>query len=348
MSLLSMYQSKVDKLGADVASLQKKLGQEKEREARRSKELTSTQRSITSRTGSSGLRTKENKINRFLGEIAKNQRNIADLQKRIASKTKELRHYEQRVSREQARRDKSRWAEELRHERALTREVRTRRHLQELQQRLSEEFPGYDKPPSEEDDIAYDIFISHASQDKEDFVEPLAELLSDMGFRVWYDDFVLKIGDSLRRSIDKGIANSAYGLVVLSPHFFAKAWPQHELDGLTAREIAGRKKLILPVWHNISHKDVLEYSPSLADKVALDAQKMDLEEIAEAIAEVLPGRPELQEDERLDEEVRKAAGSSVEAQTLENLIQSVYASLAIEDPSVTLEEVRRVVLRDSA
>lgn len=110
-----------------------------------------------------------------------------------------------------------------------------------------------------------------------------------MGFKVWYDDFVLKVGDSISRSIDKGIARSSYGLVVLSPHFFAKQWTERELAGLTTREIAGRKKLILPVWHNVTHEDVMEYSPTLADKKALDTRQMGLEEIAEAIAEVLPG-----------------------------------------------------------
>ena len=59
---------------------------------------------------------------------------------------------------------------------------------------MVEEFPDY-KTPSEE--VKYDVFISHASQNKANFVAPLAGLLSGMGIRVWYDDFVLKVGDSL-------------------------------------------------------------------------------------------------------------------------------------------------------
>jgi hypothetical protein len=115
--------------------------------------------------------------------------------------------------------------------------------------------------------VSWDVFICHASEDKEPFVRELAEALRVEGLKVWYDDFTLMMGDSLRRSIDRGLASSHYGLVVLSPHFFAKDWPQRELDGLTALEIAGRK-VILPVWHNIDVDEVRRRSPTLADRVA--------------------------------------------------------------------------------
>jgi hypothetical protein len=76
--------------------------------------------------------------------------------------------------------------------------------------------------PSEE--IGYDAFISHATEDKEDIVRPLAQLLKDYGFRIWFDEFELEIGDSLRESIDKGLVNSRYGIVILSPKFLNKNW----------------------------------------------------------------------------------------------------------------------------
>ena len=299
-----MYQNKVARLTADISFLSKRLAAERDKEARKNRDLNQVQRSVTKSTSPSSLRAKENRANRLRQELAKIQKNASGLQGRIASKTKELFLAQQRLQKEAEKQEKRRRTEELKHERALTREAGTRLRMQTLQDRLSAEFPDYEVGL---DGDEYDIFISHASQDKADFVEPLAKLLKDRGFRVWYDDFVLRVGDSLRRSIDRGIARSAYGVVVLSPHFFAKAWPQHELDGLTAREIAGRKKLILPVWHNLSHEDVLEYSPSLADKVALDTERMTLEEIAEAVAEVLPGEPDL------EEEARRAVESDAEA-----------------------------------
>ena len=138
----------------------------------------------------------------------------------------------------------------------------------------------------EPEEVGYDAFISHASEDKGDFVRPLAHALDKMGFDIWYDEFELKVGDSLRQSIDRGLVNSSYGIVILSKAFFEKNWPQYELNGLTAREIEG-KKVILPIWYNIDKQDVLKYSSTLADKVALSNQKLTIDEIAEALADVL-------------------------------------------------------------
>lgn len=95
----------------------------------------------------------------------------------------------------------------------------------------------------------------------------LAEALVQRGLGVWYDEFELKMGDSLRRSIDRGLHDSRFGIVVLSHAFFSKEWPQKELDGLAAREVAGTK-VILPIWHRVSREEVLRYSPTLADKKA--------------------------------------------------------------------------------
>ena len=112
----------------------------------------------------------------------------------------------------------------------------------------------------------YDVFIAYAYEDKRAVAHPLAEVLGE-SVEVWYDDFALKVGDSLRRSIDSGLANCRFGVVILSPAFFKKEWPQRELDGLAAREI-GRKKVILPVWHGIDFEGVRAASPILADRVA--------------------------------------------------------------------------------
>jgi hypothetical protein len=270
--------------------------------------------------------------------LASIQKNTSNLQNSIAKKSRELTFTEQRLQRLAQREEKKRRVEELEHENAITREVRIRQRVRALQNGLLAEFPNLG---AVRDGNKHDIFIGFASQDKKDFVEPLAEQLRKSGLRVWYDDFELKAGDSLSRSIDKGIATSTYGIVVLSPHFFAKAWPRVELDGLTAR-IAGMRKLVLLVYRNLKYEDVLEYSPSLANKFALDTERMTLEEIAEAIEEVLPAEPDM------EDAARRVTDSSTQARRLETLVQSVYASLAIEDPTVTIEEVREVVARESA
>lgn len=117
----------------------------------------------------------------------------------------------------------------------------------------------------------WDAFICHASEDKKDFVDESARRLHDSGLAVWYDVFSLKLGDSLRRKIDEGLANSRYGVVVLSRNFFAKEWPQNELDGLMSREIAGTK-VILPIWHKITAEEVRQNSPILAGRVAAKSE----------------------------------------------------------------------------
>lgn len=113
----------------------------------------------------------------------------------------------------------------------------------------------------------FDLFICHATEDKDSVARPLAQRLSNLGLNIWYDEFSLKLGDSLRESIDRGLAESRYGIVVLSPRFFAKRWPQAELDGLFAKEMAGTKT-ILPIWHEMTHDDILRHSPLIADKKA--------------------------------------------------------------------------------
>jgi hypothetical protein len=132
----------------------------------------------------------------------------------------------------------------------------------------------------------YDVFISHASEDKDEIVRPLAMELVSCGLSVWYDEFEMKIGDSLRRKIDKGLANSKFGIVVISRYFIKKGWTNYELDGLITRAVSG-EQILLPVWHNITKNEVVEYSPSLADKVARNTANYTVQEIAVEIAEVI-------------------------------------------------------------
>jgi hypothetical protein len=136
--------------------------------------------------------------------------------------------------------------------------------------------------------MRWDVFISHASEDKLDVARPLADLLGRSGLRVWLDENELNVGDSLREKIDQGLVNSEYGIVILSPAFFSKDWPTRELDGLAARESRNRK-VILPVWHRINQASVAEHSPMLADKLAVSTDR-GIDQVALAILKVIrPG-----------------------------------------------------------
>ena len=138
------------------------------------------------------------------------------------------------------------------------------------------------------DSPQYDVFISHASEDKDAVVRPLANALKDRGVAVWYDEFEMRIGDSLRRKIDKGLANSRFGIVVISRDFIKKGWTNYELDGIMTKAVSG-EQILLPIWHNITKKEVVDYSPSLADKVARNTAVNTVEEIADEIASLIQG-----------------------------------------------------------
>lgn len=114
----------------------------------------------------------------------------------------------------------------------------------------------------------HDLFISHASEDKDDFVRPLASALEMLELDVWYDEFSITFGDSVSASIDAGLRDSRYGVLVLSRNFLSKRWPEYEYRSLIALE-AGKQKRIIPIWHNVTRDELLTYSPYLADKVAI-------------------------------------------------------------------------------
>jgi CRP-like cAMP-binding protein/class 3 adenylate cyclase len=114
----------------------------------------------------------------------------------------------------------------------------------------------------------YDLFLSHAFEDKDAIARPLYSALVAAGLSVWFDEAVLELGDSLRRKIDAGLSKCRYGVVILSPRFLNKQWSQRELDGLVARETASGEKAILPIWHELDRDTLMEYSPPLAERLA--------------------------------------------------------------------------------
>jgi hypothetical protein len=123
------------------------------------------------------------------------------------------------------------------------------------------------------DEQGHDVFISHASEDKEAVARPIAEALASAGWKVWLDEYELLVGDRLTESINVGLASSRFGVVVLSRAFFAKRWPKEELEGLAAKEAAAGSKVILPVWHGIDEQYLADVAPTLAGRVGVSTTK---------------------------------------------------------------------------
>lgn len=289
MSIQSIS-STIARLNKELADITHRMSLEQKKAADATSKIIQIQTSITKSTSTSTLKSKLSEISRKEQEQSRIQTKISELQKKKTDiHNKLLRENQNLAKAEELERkkiealNKKQQREEIEHQRKLKREIDAIKASTQYITNVSVS-PYLDSAPEIEPE--YDIFISHASEDKEDFVRPLAETLKDLGIKVWYDEFSLRVGDSLRRKIDSGLRNSRYGTVVLSEAFINKQWTQYELDGLVAREMNGHK-MILPIWHKISKTEVINYSPNLADKVALNTSINTIEEIAQQLADII-------------------------------------------------------------
>jgi tetratricopeptide (TPR) repeat protein len=135
----------------------------------------------------------------------------------------------------------------------------------------------------------YDLFVSHAHEDKAEVVEPLVAALQERGLQVWYDDQQITLGDDFRRQIEHGLAHSRFGVVVLSPSF-AKYWTEAELSALYGLESVLGSKRILPVRHQLMPQQVTLQWPLLATRASVSTAD-GITGVAEEIAAVVRGAP---------------------------------------------------------
>jgi len=139
--------------------------------------------------------------------------------------------------------------------------------------------------------MAWDTFISHASEDKDEVALPLAAALSRAGLTVWLDRQQLVVGDSLRDKINEGLANSRFGIIIISPAFLNKRFPRNELNSLSAIEDSAGRPVILPVWHNVNVATLAAQAPLLADRLAADTGQ-GIPTVAESIIRSIVSRSE--------------------------------------------------------
>lgn len=287
MSIQSIS-STISRLNKELSDITYRMSLEQTKASSVAAKIIQLQTSITKTTTASTLKTKLSEISRKEQENAQIQKKLSDLQKKKTDIQNKLLKENQNLAKAEALERKKLDAlakkqqkEEIEHQKKLKREIESiKASTQHITGATAS--PYLDVTPEPE----YDLFISHASEDKDDFVRPLAETLQGLGLKVWYDEFSMRVGDSLRRKIDSGLRNSRYGTVVLSADFIKKEWTNYELDALVAREMNGHK-MILPIWHKITKTDVMNYSPNLADKIALNTSFSTIEEIAHQLADVV-------------------------------------------------------------
>ena len=287
-----MTTSNIDSLNREIATLRQREARDRQKQAELLGRINRANDARSKSTSPATVRSKAREIENAYKNLASAERSLAGLARQIADKSKRLNSYIDSPERENERERKKS---------ARERERETRKNAEEqrrlIRERLAHESritggivqrsqisqePVID-PPQQQN---VDIFICHASEDKEGFVRPLAEKLEAKGARVWYDELTVKVGESSRRGIDRGLANSKFGVVVLSEFFFRKEWPQRELDGLVTLETLGKSR-ILPIWHKVSFDEVARYSATLADKIALNTSLKSIEAIADDLINLL-------------------------------------------------------------
>ena len=270
---VDQYQKAVNGLDKEIADLEKKKAAKDKDIASLQNKIVSTQKSINKNTSQSFLNSKRRQIASCESDIAKKSKDSAELGKKIAEKRKKRSDAYLKLQKEQQN-------EQKKQDRASQRlQASYENRIDELQQQLAKSvvLPQQNNSESEEE---YDVFVSHAWEDKEDFVDEFVDELKKQGFKVWYDTNKLKWGDSMREKIDKGLAKSRYGVVVLSPNYIAehKYWTKAELNGLFQVESINGK-VILPIWHNLTKKQVVEYSNRInALEAQVSAQTKTLDE----------------------------------------------------------------------
>ena len=279
---VTQYQNSVNNLDREIASLERKKSTVDSEIARLEDSISKDQKYISSHPTSSTSSSKLREIDRLVKSKVQKQKESADLMKKIADKRNKRNSEYIRLQKEQERESKKIEAENRR------KFDNYQNQLKALNNQLNMPKVVFQNNISDlPDEDEYDVFISHAWEDKEDFVEEFVIELEKLGLKVWYDKAKMKLGDSMRQKIDSGLNKSKYGIVVLSPNYIAegKYWTKTELDGLFQLESVNGKRII-PIWHNLQKKEVMAFSPTIAGKFAASTATQTPEEIAKQIKEL--------------------------------------------------------------
>lgn len=280
---VSYYQNKVNQLDKEIADLETKIAAESKIEADKSMRIINTQKSITKYTSASTASMKMRQIDGYNRDIARAQQRRADLQKKQADKRAQRARYAIDLQREIEKENKKNLLEQKKMQDMYEQKVEVL--TKSLNEALASNQPSTNLY-SQTDESEYDVFISHASEDKSPFVEDLVKALQNRDVKVWYDSLSIAWGDSLKSQIDNGLKRSTFGIVVLSENYIKKGWTQYELEGLFNIEMT-KGKTILPIWHNITKQQVMDFSPTLAGRKALTSATMTAEEIADTFVELI-------------------------------------------------------------
>ena len=280
---VEQYQRTVNSLEKEIADLEKKKAAADKKASDEQKRAASI--SWSKNASASTIKSKMGEIQRHEDAARKASAESAELQRKIADKRGKRNDAYLRLQKEQ---QAERQKEQIEHQRMIDnmRSLYEKRIANLEQQTIPTIYtPNLGKNLSGSE---YDVFVSHAWEDKASFVDEFVEELRKLEIKVWYDTSELRWGDSMRQRIDEGLRTSKFGIVILSPYYIAegKYWTKAELDALFQVESINGKTL-LPIWHNLTKKQVMEFSPMIANKKAMTTASMTAQEIAEELAKLL-------------------------------------------------------------
>lgn len=284
---LEQLQHQLDSINREIIRLESQLASITAREGAKLKQLNDARNAATKCSSLSQAQSKHRNAEQYSNELKGILNAKTRISNLIAHKNGEKCNVEAKLGKQRIEEEKKRQEE---HKRLLN-GFNSHMALQRSSAFLSLIQPSHNlstmhsTPPSVP---KYDVFISYASEDKETFVSPLVKCLQSRNINVWWDDQNIKWGDSIRQKIDFGLTNSRLGIVVISPEYLEKYWTKYEYNGLLQQEASINKQpIVLPIWHRISKTEIMKYSPTLADRSALNTTSFTPDEIAQELEKLL-------------------------------------------------------------
>lgn len=285
---VEQYQRTVNTLDKEIADLEKKRATLDSKCAELKKKIGDAEVAIRKTKSASTVKSKLNQISTWQKEESKKAAESANIGKKISEKRTKRNESYKKMQKAQLDEDKKK--DKKMKSMQASYENRVRELISQLSAKplITEAVHVYEASSEE-----YDVFVSHAWEDKESFVDEFVAELEKLDIKVWYDKQRIKWGDSMRARIDDGLKKSKFGIAVISPDYIAdgKYWTKAELDGLFQLESVNGK-MLLPIWHNITKQQVMNYSPIIASKLAMTTASMTAEEIASEMKSLLSDETE--------------------------------------------------------
>lgn len=277
---VEQYQAILNTIDREIADLEKKKSGQDKKAAEAHKKASGIR--ISKTASSSKIKTQIAQTERYTEEARKAESESAALGSKIADKRKKRNDAYQRLQKEEQ-------AEKKKQDKVINdMKISYEKRITELGLKNIHSIKKMVQIEDVDKESEYDVFVSHAWEDKESFVDEFVQCLCDREIKVWYDRERIKWGDSMRTRIDAGLRKSKFGVAILSPDYISdgKYWTKTELDGLFQLESVNGK-VLLPIWHNLTKKQVMDFSPILASKLAMTTASKTADEIADELLKML-------------------------------------------------------------